>query len=92
MVLASSRESQISNWYPAQQHGLFTYYFLKAIKEKQLSDSNKDGKLSLDEIHRFVSDQTGGVPYQSRVLFGGAREQNPVLIGSDKSRVLVEFK
>jgi hypothetical protein len=91
MVLASSRESQVSNWFVEKEHGLFTYYFLKAIQNKEISDKNKDGKLTLEEIHQFVGDMAEGVPYQSRRLFGSAREQNPVLIGIDKSRTLVDF-
>ena len=91
MVLASSKESQVSNWHVEQQHGLFTYFFLKAIQKKELSDKNKDGKLTLEEIHQFVSDQAEGVPYESRKMYGGAREQNPMLIGTDKSRVFVDF-
>lgn len=90
-VLASSKESQVSNWYVDQQHGLFTYFFLKAIQQKELSDQNRDGKLTMDEIYQFVGSQTEGVPYHSRVLFGGAREQNPMLLGADKQKVLVEF-
>jgi uncharacterized caspase-like protein len=91
MVLASSKESQVSNWYVAQEHGLFTYFFLKAIQKKELSDKNKDSKLTLEEIHQYISDLAEGVPYQSRKMYGSSREQNPMLIGGDKSRVLVDF-
>ncbi len=91
MVLASSKESQVSNWHVEQQHGLFTYFFLKAIQKKELSDKNRDGKLTLEEIYQFVSDQAEGVPYHSRLMYGSPREQNPMLIGSDKSRVFVDF-
>jgi cyclophilin family peptidyl-prolyl cis-trans isomerase len=90
-VLASSRESQVSNWYVSQEHGLFTYFFLKAIQKKELSDKNKDGKLTLEEIYQFVADMAEGVPYESRRMFGSAREQNPVLLGIDKTRILVDF-
>ena len=91
MVLASSKESQVSNWYVDQEHGLFTYFFLKALQSKTLSDANKDGKLTFQEIHDFVSSQTEGVPYHSRRMYGSSREQNPVLIGADKGRVMVDF-
>ncbi|MBI5193707.1 MAG: caspase family protein [Nitrospirae bacterium] len=33
VILASSKGDQISTWYDEKQHGLFTYFFLKAIKE-----------------------------------------------------------
>jgi tetratricopeptide (TPR) repeat protein len=32
-VITSSRSDQISSWYPEQKHGLFTYHFLKSVKE-----------------------------------------------------------
>ena len=86
------RESQVANWYVSQEHGLFTYFFLKAIQKKELSDKNKDGHLTLEEIHQFLSDMAEGVPYHSRKMFGSAREQNPMLLGGDKSRVLVDYE
>ncbi|MBU0675475.1 MAG: caspase family protein [Proteobacteria bacterium] len=32
-VFTSSKSNQISSWYPEKEHGLFTYFFLKHIKE-----------------------------------------------------------
>ncbi len=91
VVLASSKETELSNWYAEQQHGMFTYFFLKAIQQKQLTDSNKDGMLTMEEIYQYVSHQSNGVPYYSRRLFGSQREQNPMLLGKDRNRVLVEY-
>jgi hypothetical protein len=65
--------------------------FLKAIQRKDLADFNKDNKLTIDEIHRFISDQAEGVPYLSRLKFGNSREQNPVLIGPGKDRIIVDY-
>jgi hypothetical protein len=90
-VLASSRETQVSNWYADQEHGLFTYYFLKSIKENERCDANKDSKLSFQEIYDYISSPSEGIPYQSKILFSAAREQNPVLMGTDKDRVLVNL-
>jgi len=91
VVLASSKETELSNWYAEQQHGMFTYFFLKAIQNKQLTDTNKDGQLTMEEIYNYVSHQSNGVPYYSRRIFGNQREQNPMLLGKDRNRVLVEF-
>jgi hypothetical protein len=91
VVLASSKETELSNWYAEEQHGMFTYFFLKAIQNKEQSDANKDAKLTLEEIYNYVSHQSIGVPYYSRRLFGSQREQNPMLLGKDRNRVLVEF-
>ena len=62
-----------------------------AIRKNELSGKNKDCKLTVEEIHQFVADITEGVPYKSRLLFGSAGEQNPMLIGADKTRVLVDY-
>ncbi|MBU1715209.1 MAG: hypothetical protein KKG70_06305, partial [Proteobacteria bacterium] len=32
-VFTSSKSNQISSWYPEKEHGLFTYFFLKHIKD-----------------------------------------------------------
>ncbi len=44
-VLAATESSQISTSSPEKGHGIFTYYFLKAIKE---------GKTNIAEIHEFI--------------------------------------
>ena len=90
-VLASSSETQVSNWYADQEHGLFTYYFLKAIQESERCDANRDNKLSFQEIYDYISSPIDGIPYKSKNLFSAAREQNPVLMGDAKDRVLVNL-
>ncbi len=32
-VMTSSKGDQISSWYPEQKHGIFTYHFLKAMRD-----------------------------------------------------------
>jgi tetratricopeptide (TPR) repeat protein len=32
-IITSSKGDQISSWYPEQKHGLFTYHFLKAMRD-----------------------------------------------------------
>jgi tetratricopeptide (TPR) repeat protein len=32
-IMTSSKGDQISSWYPEQKHGIFTYHFLKAIRD-----------------------------------------------------------
>jgi hypothetical protein len=91
IILASSTGTQLSNWYAEQQHGLFTYFFLKAIHNRN-ADKDKNGKLTFDEIFQYVSDKANGVPYHSRRLHGGSREQTPVLEGGgDGSRVFMTY-
>ena len=44
-VLTATQGSQISTSSPEKEHGVFTYYFLKAIK---------DGKKDLSEIYEYI--------------------------------------
>lgn len=44
-VLASTQGSQISTSFEEKEHGVFTYYFLKAIKE---------GKGDIDAVYRYL--------------------------------------
>lgn len=84
IVLTSSTGQQISSWYPEKKHGLFTYYFLKALKGE--ADKNKDKRLSVSEIYSYLTDN---VPYTARHLHN--REQTPTLEGSGRGRILVQY-
>lgn len=67
--LSASSKGQTSIAYPDKEHGLFTYYLLKALDGD--ADSNDDNWVSIKEVYQFVSKQ---VNRASRRL--GA-EQNP---------------
>ena len=88
-LIASSQADQVSSWYNEKGHGMFTYFFLKAIHDKN-ADQNNDRQLTLKEIYQYIADQTEGVPYYARRLHG--IEQVPVLKGQNPNRVLVEYK
>ncbi|TAG95370.1 MAG: caspase family protein, partial [Bacteroidetes bacterium] len=87
-LLASSRDAEVSGWYNEKEHGLFTYFFLKAIQDKT-ADVDKNNKVTLNEIYRFVSDETEGVPFLARKLHG--IDQNPVIQGTSVNKILVEL-
>ncbi len=89
-VLSSSSGTEVSSWYPEQIHGLFTYFFLKAIQNPNESDLNKDKKITLEEVYKYVSDINEGVPYYARRIHGV--NQTPTLQGAQKNRVLVQYK
>jgi hypothetical protein len=89
IVLASSKGNQISSWYDQKGHGLFTYFFLKALGGS--ADRNRDRKLTFEEIYEFISDRAEGVPYWAKRLHGG-RIQTPDMQGIDKQRVFAEYK
>jgi len=88
VVLSSSSGSQVSSWYNEKKHGMFTYFFLKAIHNKN-GDSDKDGKLTYDEIYKYISDNSEGVPYYARRIHGV--EQNPTIEGKYRGKVLVNY-
>ncbi|MCK9304348.1 MAG: caspase family protein [Bacteroidales bacterium] len=88
VLISSSAATEPSCWYSEQQHGLFTYFFLRAIKDKQNSDINKDGKLSFQEIYDYISSQTEGIPYYARRIKG--KKQTPTIKGNS-DRILVKY-
>lgn len=87
-VVASSQSDQISSWYNDKHHGLFTYFFLKALGGQGDLDGN--GRITLAEVHNYVSDRTSGVPYWARRLHG--RDQMPVISGAMRDQVLVSYE
>jgi len=90
VVFGSSSGKQVSTWHDGAKHGIFTYFFLKAIHNRN-GDKNKDGKLTIAEIYNYVSDETNGVPYHARRMH--RLEQTPTLEAkdADKERVLVVY-
>ena len=88
VVLSSSASDQVSSWYDEKRHGLFTYFFLKAIGGT--ADKNNDKQVTFQEIQEYVSDRAEGVPYWAKRLHGG-RTQTPTLIGQRSPDVFVQY-
>lgn len=88
VVLSSSKGSQVSSWYNDKEHGMFTYFFLKAIHNKN-ADYSKDNKLTYSEIYKYIADNDEGVPYFARRIHGV--EQTPTIEGQYKEKVLVRY-
>jgi len=63
-ILASTQGSQISTSFEEKEHGVFTYYFLKAIKE---------GKGDIDAVYRYIK------PLVEDTAKGQNVSQSPVL-------------
>lgn len=89
VVFSSSARTELSNWYNEKKHGMFTYFFLKALYDAKKIDPNKDGSLTADEIYTYLSDNSEGVPYYARRIHG--RKQTPTIEGKDKGRELVKY-
>jgi hypothetical protein len=85
ILFTSSARDQISNWYRERKHGLFTYVFLKSLKD--LLGSGKK-TVTAGDIFAFLSNPEDGIPYLARSLYNG-RNQTPQFSG-DPRRVLVE--
>ena len=89
LVFSSSSGKEVSSWYRDQKHGMFTFFFLKAIHDKN-ADTNGDNLLTADEIQRYVSDEATGVPYHARRH--NSVSQNPQLLGNHVNKVILEYK
>lgn len=87
-IFTSSKNNQVSSWYPEKQHGMFTYFFLNAVTGK--ADFNHDGQITHQEIYDFVADNAEGVPYYAKRLHGG-RMQTPTMHTANKDAVFVKY-
>ncbi len=83
-ALTSSSGDQISSWYDAMGHGLFTYFFLKGLKGE--ADTNGDQKITVEEVYAYLKEH---VPYRARRMYN--REQTPQLFGHKINQVLVQY-
>lgn len=88
IIMTSTSGNQVSSWYNEKKHSMFTYFFLKAIHNKN-ADFNKDGQLTFTEIYKYVSDDSEGIPYYARRIHGV--EQNPTIQGKNKDRVFLRY-
>jgi hypothetical protein len=77
-VIAAGAANQVASWEPDDSHGLFTRHFLEGMAGK--ADADRDGKVSLDEIDRYLKDTLTyfarrhyGRDQQAQIIQGGAR-------------------
>jgi hypothetical protein len=82
-VISSSKADEISTWDETNRFGLFTYNFVKSLKE---ADTNHDGKITVKEIETYLSQN---VPYAARRQMN--RDQHPQVFGT-KNKIFVEVK
>ena len=91
MILTASTNEQMATWYPDKKHGLFTYYFLKALQGKpdeegEKADKDNNNELTMEEIYQYVN---GKVKYMAGRLHNA--EQTPQLQGTQTHQVLVRY-
>ena len=88
VVLTSTSNDRVSNWYPEKKHSLFTYLFLKGLQGA--ADKNSDNRITVGELETYLLDENNGVPYWAKRLF--SRSQTPQVHASDKSIIIVDVK
>jgi hypothetical protein len=82
-IIAAAEGQQLANWYPEQQHGLLTWFFLRGLQGA--ADRNRDGSVTTGEMQAWLRDPVNGLPYEARRLFG--REQVPQVWGDPTYRI-----
>ncbi|TAN44820.1 MAG: caspase family protein [Nitrospirae bacterium] len=82
VILTSSSGTEVSSWYPEKGHSMFTYFFLKAIKDNAEKGTST---IYANDVFKYVADESDGVPYYAGRLHG--RKQTPQIMG-DKNRIL----
>jgi hypothetical protein len=75
--LSAVSSGQISNAYPEKEHGLFTYFLLRALNGG--ADSNDDGWTSIKEVYGYVKGHVSRVAVRRMNA-----DQTPVLMPSPK--------
>ena len=78
-VISSSSNLEWSRDHPEQNHGLFTYHFLKGLEKK--ADTNNDQQITLNELFSYT---------QKNVQQDSNYQQNPE-ISSHSDYVLVDW-
>ena len=58
-MFSSSRNDEVSSWFPKARHGIFTYFFLAGLQG--YADSNEDKKITNGEMFDYLSRNIG--PY-----------------------------
>lgn len=84
VLFQSSKNNQVSNWYPEKKHGMFTYFFLKGMRGD--ADKNKDGVITVEELSNYVNDTSDGLPYYSNRKF--QRPQEAVIQGKPNVEII----
>jgi len=80
-IFTAAGADQISSWYPEQQHGLFTYFFLKGLQGE--ADLDQDQRISVADLSAYLtmpSIPDENVTYLARKLHG--RRQTPEVKGN----------
>jgi WD40 repeat protein len=80
-IFAASSQSEISTSLNEQEHGLFSYFLMRALNGEadRSPHGNQDGKITLKEISDYVG------PNVSRAASSRGQKQTPQLLGAGKT-------
>jgi len=85
-VLLACTSGQTAGYSRIVRHGFLTHYLLKSLAPGVRADSDKDGVLTAEELHRYlrkqVSEQTGG--QQTPLLMGDSADVRVLLKKREK--------
>ena len=70
VCFTASGPAETASWHRSQQHGLFTYYFLKALKGE--ADGDGDGAITVGEIDGYLQSKVKTAAFRLH-----NRSQNP---------------
>ena len=86
-VFSSSKNDQVSSWYPKARHGVFSYYFFAGMQGN--ADLNLDGKITNGEMFSYLEEK---VPSKVNELSDFSREQTPTFVGNKNSILIQSYK
>lgn len=84
VIFSSAARDQVSTWYPAKRHSLFTYFFLKGLGGA--ADHNGDKQITAGEMQAYLGRE---VPYWARREAN--RVQTPLVAGAAET-VLAQLR
>lgn len=84
VIFSSADKDQVSTWYNAKRHSMFTYFFLKGLGGEADADRNKS--ITAGEMQAYLGKE---VPYWAQREAN--RSQTPLMTGKAES-VMVELR
>jgi len=82
-IFSSSTSSQVSATIKEAEHGIFSYYLMKALSGE--ADLNKDKQITNNELYIYLEDNV------SREAFKQNLEQNPILSTQNPDQIVMTF-
>jgi len=85
LLMYSSKGNEVSSWYPAKRHGMFTYYLLKAFSGDAVKAGSKT--LTAGQLQAYIADNV-----TKRALKETGQTQTPQVITLDSSKTILQYR